>query len=143
MLFFFQAKYNIFTGLQYFGGRRPQTLNYEEEKTLDKNHSHFLLLDNGAINRYIDDRPRSDFVTDTCNAFKCQAITIIVEGGFNTLEVIKYDLTAKRPVVIIHGSGRLANVLGTLLEITSKENTPEYGKFLYKFFTNFFTICFI
>ncbi|CAF1382563.1 unnamed protein product [Rotaria sordida] len=122
-----QASRNIlYTTFAHFAGQRaPTTLNYDEEKTLDKNHSHFLLLDNGRVNCYIDDRPRSDFVKSACAEFKCQAITIIVEGGFNTLEVIKHDLMAKRPVIIIHGSGRLANVLGTLLENSSKETIPE------------------
>ena len=47
-------------------------------------------------------------------------MTIIVEGGVNTLEVIQNDLTRKRPVVIVHGSGRLASVLGNLLERTGQ-----------------------
>ncbi|CAF1301627.1 unnamed protein product [Rotaria sordida] len=122
-----QASRNIShtTFAHFTGPRAPITLNYDEGKTLDKNHSHFLLLDNGRVNCYIDDRPRSDFVKSACTEFKCQAITIIVEGGFNTLEVIKHDLMAERPVIIIHGSGRLANVLGTLLENSNEETIPE------------------
>ncbi|CAF1528136.1 unnamed protein product [Rotaria sp. Silwood1] len=116
----------LYTTFAYFGGKKAAiTLNYDEEKTLDKNHSHFLLLNNGRVNGYIDDCPRSDFVMSACAEFKCQAITIIVEGGFNTLEVIKHDLMAERPVIIIHGSGRLANVLGILLENSSNEIIPE------------------
>ena len=51
-----------------------------------------------------------------CDATGCNTITIIVEGGYNTLKVILNDLTAKRPVIIIQGSGRLADVLAELLE---------------------------
>ncbi|CAF4184066.1 unnamed protein product, partial [Rotaria sp. Silwood2] len=122
-----QVSHNIaYNAFAHFAGKTaPITLNYDEEKTLDKNHSHFLLLDNGRVDCYIDDRPRSDFVKDVCAEFQCQAITIIVEGGFNTLEVIKHDLMAKRPVIIIHGSGRLANVLGTLLETSNKGTIPK------------------
>ncbi|CAF1058024.1 unnamed protein product [Rotaria sordida] len=102
-----------------------ESLNWNEYNTLDKYHSHFLLLDDGRMNVYLDDRPRSDFVQKMCSKTNCHSITIIIEGGFNTLEVIKNDLKNKRPVVIIHGSGRLANVLGTLLEVSSKKNTLE------------------
>jgi hypothetical protein len=114
----------------------PKTLNYDEGNTLDENHSHFLLLDSGrvGVGVYLDDRRRSNFVTGACAEFECQAITIIIEGGFNTLEVIKRDLQAKRPVVIIQGTGRLANVLGTLLETSNKEIIPKYEHILFKLF---------
>ena len=71
-----------------------------------------------------------------CTEFGCQAITIIVEGGFNTIEVITNDVRQNRPVVIIHGSGRMSNVLGTLLENWSiKEAMPTYEKSLRRIFT--------
>ena len=90
---------------------------------LDKYHTHFLLLDDGSIGRYLTDRPRSGFVDGMCKLFQCHAVTIIVEGGPRTLDVILNDLKAKRPVVIVHGSGRLSNVLGNLLmEADDKTN---------------------
>ncbi|CAF1488829.1 unnamed protein product, partial [Rotaria sordida] len=94
-----------------------------EINSLDKYHTHFLLLDDGRLNHYLSDDPRSKFVETICNQTQCYAITIIVEGGSNTLEVIRNDLYAKRPVLIIHGSGRLANVLGNLLEKVGKTGT--------------------
>ncbi|CAF3973191.1 unnamed protein product [Rotaria sp. Silwood1] len=94
-----------------------------ERNSLDKHHTHFLLLDDGRLNHYLGDDPRSKFVKTICNQTKCYAVTIIVEGGWNTLEVIQHDLDAERPVVIIHGSGRLANVLGNLLEKIRKIDT--------------------
>ncbi|CAF3985665.1 unnamed protein product [Rotaria sp. Silwood1] len=75
--------------------RAPMVLNYDEKKTLDKHHSHFILLDNGRLGGYIDDNPRSDFVKKVQHECKCRAITVIVEGGLNTLQVIKNDLKAK------------------------------------------------
>ena len=105
-----------------------KSLNWNEHNTLDKYHSHFLLLDNGCMNAYLDDRPRSDIVHAICFEKKCHSITIIIEGGFNTVQVIQNDLQNKRPVVIIHGSGRLANVLGALIEVSSKKNTLEYER---------------
>ena len=141
----FQALRNIpYTVFAHFAGRRaPMALNYDEEKTLDQSHSHFLLQDNGRVGNYIDDIPRADFVKNACAEFQCQTITIIVEGGFNSLEVIKNDLVAKRPVLIIQGSGRLANVLGTLLENSSKGTIPEYEESSCKFFAEYGTRSFI
>ena len=141
----FQATRNIpNTVLADLNGKRPMmTLNYDEEKTLDKSHSHFLLQDNGSVGNYIDDTPRGDFVKNACAEFQCQTITIIVEGGFNSLEVIKKDLVAKRPVLIIQGSGRLANVLGTLLETSSKGTIPEYKELSCQFFAECGTASFI
>ncbi|CAF1278916.1 unnamed protein product [Rotaria sp. Silwood1] len=100
-----------------------RSLHENVEKALDKYHTHFLLLDDGRLNHYLNDGPRSEFVKATCGQTHCHAITIIVEGGLNTLEVIQNDLNAQRPIVIVHGSGRLATVLGNLLEKAGKTAT--------------------
>ncbi|CAF1339648.1 unnamed protein product [Rotaria sordida] len=107
-----QASENRSTTLQ----NTVASLNEYDTKTLDKYHTHFLLLDDGRLNHYLNDDPRSKFVKTTCDQTQCHAVTIIVEGGLNTLEVIQHDLDAQRSVVIVHGSGRLASVLGSLLE---------------------------
>lgn len=103
----------------------PKSLNWNEPNTLDQYHSHFLLLDDGRMNNYLDDSPRSEIVNAICSK-RCHSITIIIEGGFNTVQVIRKDLDNERPIVIIHGSGRLSNVLGTLLDLSSKKDTLEY-----------------
>ena len=89
-------------------------------KKLDVFHTHFFLLDDGRLDFYINDGPRTQFVKAACEKTGCHPVTIIVEGGVNTLEVIMNDLNANRPVVIVDGSGRLANVLGKLLENTNE-----------------------
>ncbi|CAF2149365.1 unnamed protein product [Rotaria magnacalcarata] len=104
----------------------------EDTKTLDKNHTHFLLLDDGRLGQYLSDKPRSTFVKTACAIPGCHAVTIIVEGGANTLEVIQHDIQAKRPVVIVHGSGRLANVLGNLLKKAGKENSIERDEVIHQ-----------
>jgi hypothetical protein len=112
--------------LTRIGGQKPiMKFNENEEKTLEKNHSHFILLDRGCLGGYLSDKPRSDFVDNMHTNIKCHTITIIVEGGYHTLEVILNDLTADRPVLIIQGSGRLADIIGMLLETTSDKKTPE------------------
>ena len=87
-----------------------------EPEALDKHHTHFILLDDGCYGVYLDDRPRSDFVEAARAQTKCYAVTIIVDGGLNTIEVILRDLDCGRPIVIIHRSGRLANLLGNFLK---------------------------
>jgi hypothetical protein len=99
--------------------------NENEGKTLDKHHTHFVLLDKGSLNEHLPDEPRSEFVKNMRDITECYTMTTIVEGGVNTLKVILNDLEANRPVVIIQGSGRLANILGTLLENTNKHKVPK------------------
>jgi transient receptor potential cation channel subfamily M protein 2 len=94
-------------------------------KTLDVHHTHFILFDDGRLDYYINDAPRTKFVKTACEQTDCHTVTIIVEGGVNALEVILNDLQAKRPVVIVDGSGRLANVLGKLFENASE--TTVFG----------------
>ena len=56
---------------------------------------------------------------------KCYAVTIIVDGGCFTSETIIHDLKAGRPVVIVDGSGRLANLLAMLLKNDSSHVQTE------------------
>jgi len=93
---------------------------------IDKYHSHFLLHDDGRLNNYLPDGPRSVFVHNTCHKYDCYPVTIIVEGGLYSLEVIANDLDNNRPVVIVHGSGRLADVLGNLLKNRMNSTSIEY-----------------
>ncbi|CAF1023099.1 unnamed protein product [Didymodactylos carnosus] len=51
---------------------------------------------------------------------KGYGVTIIVEGGLHTSEVIDNDLQHRRPVVIIQGSGRMADVIANLLDLTTR-----------------------
>ncbi len=114
--------------LEIIGGQNPlPNLSADKGETLEEHHTHFVLLDKGCVNDYLDDKPRSDFVKAMREITKCHAITIIVDGGIETLEVIENDLDAKpqRPVIIIQGSGRLANALGKLLESASGETVPR------------------
>ena len=115
---------NLMTIMRHIGGKRSLTLNENEGKTIDKHHSHLLLLDNGSLHDYLSDDPRSKFVENMHMKKNCYTMTIIVEGGFNTFEVILNDLEAHRPVIIIQGSGRVADILGTLLKATKNDTKP-------------------
>lgn len=112
----------------YYSNPSLFTLDENQVDTLETNHTHFLLLDDGSqgdhmmdskMDRfYITDEPRSMFVKELNTLTQCHSVTIIIEGGLDSISVIANDLHAKRPVVIVHGSGRLANVIGDLFELT-------------------------
>ncbi|CAF1014905.1 unnamed protein product [Adineta ricciae] len=99
----------------------PDTIQ-EDKETIESNHTHCILFDDGRLNGYLADHERNELVTHASNQtnhtclFKGYGVTIIVEGGLNTLDVIENDIKNHRPVVLIEGSGRLADVLATLIE---------------------------
>ncbi|CAF4886108.1 unnamed protein product, partial [Rotaria sp. Silwood1] len=96
--------------------------NLEEDKeTIEKNHTHCILFDGGQLNTYLDDSHRHKLVTHACaqQDHTCHAVTLIIEGGVKTLEVIRNDIDAQRPIVLIQGSGRLADMLAKLIKQTS------------------------
>jgi len=133
------------------------TLDENEPDTLEHNHTHFLMDDDGSEGErkvkhnaekrfYLTDESRSKFVNEIINPLetddaymrpnqpyidvsglqrvkltKCHSVTIIIEGGLESFEIIANDLENNRPVVIIHGSGRCATVIGNLLELTKDQ----------------------
>ncbi|CAF1325578.1 unnamed protein product [Rotaria sordida] len=94
-----------------------EILTTTDTQTIEPHHTYMLLFDDGELDGYIGDQQRLKFVQEASNnENKCYAVTVIVEGGINTLDVILNDLEDNRPVVIIDGSGRMADVLSDLLE---------------------------
>ncbi len=90
----------------------------------DSNDEHKMEIKNDRY--YLNDQPRSKFVDELIKLSKCHSVTILIEGGLESLDVIVNDIKANRPVVIIHGSGRCATVIGNLLELTRDQTTIEY-----------------
>ncbi|CAF3430705.1 unnamed protein product [Rotaria sp. Silwood1] len=102
----------------------------EYKETIERNHTHCILFDGGKLNEYLSDAHRDKFVIaackDTHNDHICFPVTIMVEGGLGSLEVLENDLKAKRPIVLIQGSGRLADALAMLIEQTSNSDRNQY-----------------
>lgn len=129
---------------EYYSHSSLFTLDENQSDTLEINHTHFILLDDGSEGEhmikskrepfYIDDDPRSALVDDFITSTQCYSVTIIVEGGLNSIDIIKNDLNAKppRPVVIVYGSGRLANIIGDWLELTRYQTTIGYNKLIHE-----------
>ncbi|CAF4189794.1 unnamed protein product, partial [Rotaria sordida] len=101
----------------------------ENKETIEKNHTHCILFDGGILNEYLSDSQRNQFVTEACrnkdDDHTCYGVTIIIEGGLGSLEVINNDVEQKRPVVLIQGSGRLADILATLVEQISNPDRSQ------------------
>ncbi|CAF5139629.1 unnamed protein product [Rotaria sp. Silwood1] len=102
----------------------------EYKETIERNHTHCTLFDSGRLNEYLGDSQRHEFVIEACkdtdNDHICFGVTIIVEGGFGSLEVLENDIKEKRPIVLIQGSGRLADALAMLIEQTSNSDRNQY-----------------
>jgi hypothetical protein len=119
-------------------GDDVSSLDENEDDTFENNNTYFLMHDDGTegdhkigakIHRYyLTDEPRSILVEKLKKLTQCHTVTIMIEGGLSSLDVIARDLKEKRPVVIIHGSGRCATAIGNLLEITRDQITIEYTK---------------
>ncbi|CAM4915953.1 unnamed protein product [Rotaria socialis] len=103
----------------------------DNRETVDRHHTHCVLFDSGKLNEYLGDGQRSSFVKHICddkNGDACYAVTIIVEGGSNTPQIVQFDIDNDRPVVVIRGSGRMADVLSNLIELTTSSNKDEQRK---------------
>ncbi|CAF2031429.1 unnamed protein product [Rotaria magnacalcarata] len=102
----------------------------EDRETIELNHTHCILFDSGKLYDYLSDSQRNQFVIEACkdtgDGHTCYAVTIIVEGGTGSLEILENDITGKRPIVLIQGSGRLADLLTMLVEQTSNPDRTQY-----------------
>ncbi|CAF3880150.1 unnamed protein product [Rotaria sp. Silwood2] len=99
----------------------------ENQETIEKNHTHCILFDDGRLNTHLDDSRRHNLLTIACEdkTYTCYAVTIIFGGDITTLEILQNDIQAKRPIVLIQESGGLADVLVSLIETTSDSNQSQ------------------
>ncbi|CAF4602126.1 unnamed protein product [Rotaria sp. Silwood1] len=84
------------------------------EWDLEMHHSHYLMLDDGTTRNYDTQNYRTHLVTHMAKInnehdFFVPVVTIMVEGGLDSIENIYYDLRSNIPVIIIDGSGRAAD----------------------------------
>ncbi|CAF0834212.1 unnamed protein product [Adineta ricciae] len=108
------------------------------QRDLELNHSHYLMLDDGRY-RFYD---TGDYRTKLCaHLAKLQheyqppipVVTIVVEGGQDTIANIYYDLRENIPVVIIDGSGRVADFFKSCLLYTKEfDEEDKYSDIAYE-----------
>ncbi|CAF1538232.1 unnamed protein product, partial [Didymodactylos carnosus] len=105
------------------------------ERDLEMHHTHYFLLDDGTLRRYDikDYRTRLAIAIANGRSMKglpVPVVTIVVEGGRDTIKNIYYDLRRDIPIVIIEGSGRVADFFSLWLTYTKEmdnlEQDPEW-----------------
>ncbi|CAF1238406.1 unnamed protein product [Adineta steineri] len=99
----------------------------DTDETIERNHTHCILFDDGKIGDYLNDGQRDALVKEACEDedHECCGVTIIVEGGKNTIEVLQNDIKQNRPIVFIEDSGRLADVFASLINQTTDAKTDQ------------------
>ncbi|CAF3783975.1 unnamed protein product [Rotaria socialis] len=107
----------------YLESRKTTTVRHRGEWDLAKHHSHYLMLDDGT--RYIYDTRdyRTHLITHMARLNNdddvfVPVVTIVVEGGKETIKSIYSVLKSSIPVVIIDGSGRAADFFSRWLLLT-------------------------
>ncbi|CAF3454781.1 unnamed protein product [Rotaria sp. Silwood1] len=102
--------------------------NVEEGlETIEKNHTHCILFDDGTLNAYRDDSSRHKLIITACQNknHTCYAVTIMFGGDIDTIEKLRYDIEAERPIVLIEESGCLADLLVSLIKRTADSNEHQ------------------
>ncbi|XP_033115311.1 transient receptor potential cation channel subfamily M member 3-like [Anneissia japonica] len=124
-------------GVKYY---RVTSSSMSAGASLDPNHSHFILVDNGTVKQYgveITLRSKLEKLISKQTLDEGErcipAVCIVLEGGRNTIQVVFENVTSDPPipVVIAEGSGRAADVLAFAYSVTkqnkemSKENKSK------------------
>uniref|UniRef100_A0A2I3TFK1 Transient receptor potential cation channel subfamily M member 8 n=1 Tax=Pan troglodytes TaxID=9598 RepID=A0A2I3TFK1_PANTR len=93
---------------------------------LDNNHTHLLLVDNGChghptveaklrnqLEKYISERT----IQDSNYGGKIPIVCFAQGGGKETLKAINTSIKNKIPCVVVEGSGQIADVIASLVEV--------------------------
>ncbi|EPQ11129.1 Transient receptor potential cation channel subfamily M member 8 [Myotis brandtii] len=93
---------------------------------LDNNHTHLLLVDNGChghptveaklrnqLEKYISERT----IQDSNYGGKVPIVCFAQGGGRETLKAINTSIKSKIPCVVVEGSGQIADVIASLVEL--------------------------
>ncbi|UJR26318.1 hypothetical protein I4U23_007656 [Adineta vaga] len=117
--------------------KKPKTERLSGQYDLEMNHSHYLMLDDGTIRS--DDT--GDYRTRLAvhlgrlqrkNDVFIPVVTLVVEGGKDTITNIYYDLKSNIPVVIVDGSGRANFLHQWLLNTKELDNDAENRTKIYE-----------
>uniref|UniRef100_K1QLP0 Transient receptor potential cation channel subfamily M member 8 n=1 Tax=Magallana gigas TaxID=29159 RepID=K1QLP0_MAGGI len=104
------------------------------EKCLDPNHTHFLLVDNGTTNqtglevKFRDELERQIANTKTGNSqadVNIPMIRLLLEGGRDCLESVQTSIRSGIPVIVVKWSGGLADLLASVYESAKVQQVVE------------------
>ncbi|KAG8546004.1 hypothetical protein GDO81_019918 [Engystomops pustulosus] len=99
---------------------------------LDNNHTHFILVDDGTNQKYgveIPLRTRLErYISQQTmqkggTALKIPIVCVVLEGGPGTLDTIYNSMCNNTPCVIVEGSGRVADIIAQVVNLSSSKIT--------------------
>ncbi|CAH2226291.1 transient receptor potential cation channel subfamily M member 2 [Pelobates cultripes] len=104
---------------------------------LDNNHTHFILVDDGTHGSYGVEIPlRSKlekFISEQTmekggTAIKIPIVCVVLEGGPGTLDTIYNSMCNNTPCVIVEGSGRVADIIAQVADLSPSRITISLVK---------------
>ncbi|KAM5180438.1 transient receptor potential cation channel subfamily M member 2-like [Mantella aurantiaca] len=104
---------------------------------LDNNHTHFILVDDGTHGRYgveIPLRTRLEkYISEQTmhrgeTSIKIPIVCVVLEGGPGTLDTIYSSICNNTPCVIVEGSGRVADIIAQVANLSSSRITVDLIK---------------
>uniref|UniRef100_F7HVA1 Transient receptor potential cation channel subfamily M member 8 n=1 Tax=Callithrix jacchus TaxID=9483 RepID=F7HVA1_CALJA len=109
---------------------------------LDNNHTHLLLVDNGChghptveaklrnqLEKYISERT----IQDSNYGGKIPIVCFAQGGGRETLKAINTSIKSKIPCVVVEGSGQIADVIASLVEVEDAVTSSAIKEKLVRF----------
>ena len=98
-----------------------------EEVPLEPNHSHFVLVESNEWGG------ETETMYELAKFFSqgCPSLAILINGGAIAKNEVLYNVRQGRPIIIIEGSGRLADeVASTLHEKSSFDSDPDLAEII-------------
>ena len=99
----------------------------EKERPLEPNHTHFLLLDRGTQHTFSKSamvRKRIEVELFLVNATNAQLISVMIGGDLTSLKEVRRRLEVLKPVIVMKGTGRMADIICLALE---RANQGRHG----------------
>lgn len=97
-----------------YPGKTPSQ-NATEQVPLDPNHSHFVLVDSHEWGGETE----TMYALAEVYSQSCPSVAILVNGGAIAKNEVLYNARQRRPIIVIEGSGRLADQIVEALQGTS------------------------
>ena len=103
----------------------------DTKPSLDQNHTHFLLVDNGREQEEYDREVTKLFYGDfldklrqakSAGGLEIPLITLVLEGGTTAIKKVLDSLDRKVPCVIVQGSGGAADIIAFACKKENEEN---------------------
>ncbi|KAK3876196.1 hypothetical protein Pcinc_018987 [Petrolisthes cinctipes] len=116
---------NVFASVRY---KVEEEVQHHETVSLNGDHTHFLLVDDGFRNRYQGiDAFRTELeeaiMEEEPRGLGIPVVLLLLEGGLSSLLKCKLALRRRIPVVVVAGTGRGADLLAYAASMTC--HTPR------------------